>query len=215
MKQTKKIYKKSRKSKIHKKSRKSKNNNLRKSKRIRFTKNRSHKGGYTWLENWNLKKYANDEEVQSRLAAHFNEPSVVGNPKGALSILKANNSLFKSINDLFKEIGINVENYDEKIKLMKSNKGLKQYDEQMAREDVDEERSRKREADEELMEIRRKEVNAEKRAKMKEMEKERAMMMRIEAENRYDNKHRDEVRKSFPTYGVDNTSRNSYINKRQ
>ena len=106
MRHTKKMYKKSK--RVFSKSKK-----LRKTKKIRFTKKRTHRGGYTWLENWNLKKYADDPEVQVALESYFNETNVVGRPEKALKILKANNNLYKSIKDLFLEMGVGKESNQE------------------------------------------------------------------------------------------------------
>jgi hypothetical protein len=99
MKHTKRMYKKSK--KVFSKSKK-----LRKSKKNRSTKKRTHRGGYTWLENWNLQKYADDPKVQVALESYFKETNVVGRPEKALRILKANNNLYKSIKDLMREIGV-------------------------------------------------------------------------------------------------------------
>jgi hypothetical protein len=106
MRHTKRIYKKSK--RVLSKSKK-----LRNTKKIRFTKKRTHRGGYTWLENWNLKNYADDPEVQLALESYFNETNVVGRPDKALKILKANNNLYKSIKDLFLEMGVGKESNQE------------------------------------------------------------------------------------------------------
>jgi len=99
MRHTKRMYKKSK--KVFSKSKK-----LRKTKKNRYTKKRTHRGGYTWLENWNLQKYADDPKVQLALESYFKETNVVGRPEKALRILKANNNLYKSIKDLMREMGI-------------------------------------------------------------------------------------------------------------
>jgi hypothetical protein len=91
-KRTKKSFSKSKKTRTHKKH--------------RFSKKRTHKGGYGFFERMGLKKYANDPEVQLALEAYFNETNVVGNPAHALEILKANDNLYPSITDLLRAIGV-------------------------------------------------------------------------------------------------------------
>ena len=111
MRHTKRAYKKSK--KVF-----SKNKKLRKSRKNRHTKKRTHRGGYSWLENWNLQKYADDPKVQLALESYFNETNVVGSSEKALKILKANNNLYKSIKDLMREIGVADDSSEEsKIKL--------------------------------------------------------------------------------------------------
>ena len=106
MRHTKRMYKKSK--RVFSKSKK-----LRKTKKNRYTKKRTHRGGYTFLENFNLQKYADDPKIQLALESYFNEPNVVGNPEEALKILKANNNLYKSIKDLFIEMGVGKESSQE------------------------------------------------------------------------------------------------------
>ena len=125
MRHTKRMYKKSK--KVF-----SKNKKLRKSRKNRSTKKRTHRGGFTMLENWNLQKYADDSEIQQKLASHFNEPKIIGNPAETLSLLKGMNSNYKSIQLLLKEIGVGIQSKEEKEKLMMSNTSLKKYQEQSA-----------------------------------------------------------------------------------
>lgn len=89
----------SKRSKLHKKkSAKSR------AKPYRKTKKMIRKGGYTFLENLNLDKYAKDPEIQFALQVYFKEN--VDNYLKAREILKANNHFYPSIKDLIKEIGV-------------------------------------------------------------------------------------------------------------
>ena len=65
------MYKKSK--KVFSKSKKLRKTTKNRSKKNRFTKKRTHRGGYTWLENWNLQKYADDPKIQLALESYFNE----------------------------------------------------------------------------------------------------------------------------------------------
>ena len=192
-----------------------KRNTKRNIKRNRFTKKRTHKGGYTWLETWNLQKYANDSEVQTRLASYFNEPSVVGNPEAALSVLKANNSLYKSINDLFKEIGVDIDDYNENVKLGKSNIAIKQFDEDLKiKEQKMEQYKRERERE---MKIEKEKQKEQERAREKliKLNNFKELRERELANRKYMNEHRGEIQKSFFPSGVNNTPKKSYSDRRQ
>ena len=76
----------------------------RKTRKTKKSKKMARKGGYTFLENLNLDKYAKDPEIQFALQVYFKEN--VDNYLKAKEILKANNYLYPSIKDLIKEIGV-------------------------------------------------------------------------------------------------------------
>ena len=162
MRHTKKMYKKSK--RVFSKSKK-----LRKTKKIRFTKKRTHRGGYTWLENWNLKNYADDPEVQLALESYFNETNVVGRPEKALKILKANNNLYKSIKDLLLEIGVGKESSQE------SKYRLEEYESK-----TPEEREREREREK----LRNKIADTELNNNLKKIELETARKLKEEDDYR-------------------------------
>lgn len=65
---------------------------------------RTRKGGYKFLENLNLDKYAKDPEIQYALQVYFNER--VDDARKAKEILIANKNLYPSIKDLIKQIGV-------------------------------------------------------------------------------------------------------------
>lgn len=162
MRHTKRMYKKSK--RVLSKSKK-----LRKTKKIRFTKKRTHRGGYTWLENWNLKNYADDPEVQLALESYFNETNVVGRPEKALKILKANNNLYKSIKDLLLEIGVGKESSQE------SKYRLEEYESK-----TPEEREREREREK----LRNKIADTELNNNLKKIELETARKLKEEDDYR-------------------------------
>jgi hypothetical protein len=199
-----------------KKFRKTKRNTKRTGKINRITKKRTHRGGFTWLENWNLQKYADDSEVQQKLASHFNEPMLIGNPAETLSLLKGMNSNYKSITDLFKEIGVGIQSKEEKEKLMMSNTSLKKYQEQSASKEERKREEREREHEREREEEQAKERERQKRAsdlgiqRAKERERERKQME--EAQRAYDEKNKGTI---FQTRGVGSSSRGSYGDRRQ
>lgn len=198
-----------------KKFRKTKRNTKRNTKKNRSTKKRTHRGGFTMLENWNLQKYADDSEIQQKLASHFNEPKVIGNSAETLSLLKGMNSNYKSIQLLLKEIGVGIQSKEEKEKLMMSNTSLKKYQEQSAAKEERKREEREREMEEEQA----REKERKKRAsdlgieRAKERERERKQME--EAQRAYDERYRDEIQRSFKTRGVNNSSRGSYSDRRQ
>ncbi len=162
MRHTKRMYKKSK--RVLSKSKK-----LRKTKKIRFTKKKTHRGGYTWLENWNLKNYADDPEVQLALESYFNETNVVGRPEKALKILKANNNLYKSIKDLLLEIGVGKESSQE------SKYRLEEYESK-----TPEEREREREREK----LRNKIADTELNNNLKKIELETARKLKEEDDYR-------------------------------
>jgi hypothetical protein len=155
----------------YKKSKKvfSKNKKLRKSRKNIHTKKRTHRGGYSWLENWNLQKYADDPKVQVALASYFDEPNVVGSSEKALKILKANNNLYKSIKDLMREIGMAEDSSEE------SKNKLEDYESK-----TPETRLREREREKEINRNVDKELNTE----LKKIEIETAKKQRLDEEER-------------------------------
>jgi hypothetical protein len=206
MKYTKRTFRKS--SSKSKKLRKTKRSSKRTHKRNRFTKKRTHRGGYTMLENWNLQKYADDSEIQQKLASYFNEPKVIGNPAETLSLLKGMNSNYKSIQLLLKEIGVGLQSKQEEAKLMKANTSLKTYQERSSEKEIkaSEEKDRVRRENEQMLEARKKMIE----------ERKREEMMRTRALQReYDERNRDEIQRSFKTYGVNNSSRGYSSTNRQ
>ncbi len=162
MRHTKRAYKKSK--KIFSKSKK-----LRKSRKNRHTKKRRQLGGYSWLENWNLQKYADDPKVQVALESYFNETNVVGKPEKALKILKANNNLYKSIKDLMRDMGIADDSTEE------SKEKLSDYTSKTPNI-----RLREREMEKERTRTADKELNTE----LKRIEMETSRKQRIDEEER-------------------------------
>jgi hypothetical protein len=206
MRHTKRTFRKS--SSKSKKFRKTKRSSKRMSKRNKITQKRRHRGGYTWLENWNLQKYADDSEIQKKLASHFNEPMLIGNPAETLLFLKGMNNNYKSIQVLLKEIGIGLQSKEEEAKLMKANTSLKTYQERSSEKQIksSEEKDRVRRENEQMLEARKKMIE----------ERKREEMMRTRALQReYDERNRDEILRSFKTYGVNNSSRGYSSTNRQ
>ena len=144
-------------------------------KRNKFTKRRIRKGGFTMLENFNLKKYADDEEIQQKLSDHFNEPAIVGNPSKTLSLLKGFNKQYSSIKLLLKEIGVGEQGDTEESKeaiskIIKSNEALQTYQHKAEqrkqfREEQERKKLREQERLEEARKKRREEREREEQAK--------------------------------------------------
>ena len=204
MSRTKRMYKKSK--KVFSKSKK-----LRKSKKNRSTKNRSTKkrtvrGGYTFLENFNLKKYSEDPKVQLALESHFNEPNVVGNPEKALQILKANNNLYKSIKDLMRDIGLGADSSEaskEKLEIYESKTpAMRERQREM---EEGEEKSLEARHERELMPMMA-------RLKQEQMAEERRKkeMAVYEARRKKDEANAEYLRKQPKTSSSISTSRRSY-----
>jgi hypothetical protein len=194
MRHTKRAYKKSK--KVF-----SKNKKLRKSRKNRHTKKRTHRGGYSWLENWNLQKYADDPKVQVALASYFDEPNVVGSSEKALKILKANNNLYKSIKDLMREIGMAEDSSEE------SKNKLEEYESK-----TPETRLKEREKEKEINRNVDKELNTELKRieietarKQKADEEERRMSEAIQRQEAWEAQLRTQRRKT----GRTSTSRSS------
>jgi len=184
MRHTKRMYKKSK--RVFSKSKK-----LRKTKKNRSTKKRTHRGGYTWLENWNLQKYADDPKIQLALESYFNETNVVGRPEKALKILKANNNLFKSIKDLMREMGISEDSSQE------SKYKLEEYESKTAdirARDREMEKERNRSADRELNADLKK-IEIETAKKQKEEYEERKRSEAIKRQVEWDERARIQARK--------------------
>ena len=183
----------------------SKKTNKRTTKRNRITKKRMRRGGFSMLENWNLQKYADDAEIQQKLAYHFNEPMIVGNPSKTLSLLKGFNNQYSSIKLLLKEIGVGEQSTEDISKIKKSNVTLKKY------EDDREEKERKKRREEER--------RAEERAKRLQEKKEEERKWRIADEAAFNAKYGDQLKREreSSSYGVSNSSsRNaSYSERRQ
>jgi hypothetical protein len=194
MKHTKRTYKKSK--KVFSKSKK-----LRKTKKNRSTKKRTHRGGYTWLENWNLQKYADDHKIQLALESYFKETNVVGKPEKALKILKANNNLFKSIKDLMREMGIEEDSSPE------SKYKLQEYESKTADSrirDRDMERERNRTIDRELTADLKK-IEIETARKQKEEYEERKRSEAIKRQEEWEARMKTQARKT----GTSSSSRRS------
>jgi hypothetical protein len=194
MKHTKRTYKKSK--KVFSKSKK-----LRKTKKNRSTKKRTHRGGYTWLENWNLQKYADDPKIQLALESYFKETNVVGKPEKALKILKANNNLFKSIKDLMREMGIEEDSSPE------SKYKLQEYESKTADSrirDRDMERERNRTIDRELTADLKK-IEIETARKQKEEYEERKRSEAIKRQEEWEARMKTQARKT----GTSSSSRRS------
>jgi len=178
---------------MYKKSKRvfSKSKKLRKTKKNRSTKKRTHRGGYTWLENWNLQKYADDPKIQLALESYFNETNVVGRPEKALKILKANNNLFKSIKDLMREMGISEDSSQE------SKYKLEEYESKTAdirARDREMEKERNRSADRELNADLKK-IEIETAKKQKEEYEERKRSEAIKRQVEWDERARIQARK--------------------
>jgi hypothetical protein len=194
MRYTKRTYKKSK--KVFSKSKK-----LRKTKKNRSTKKRTHRGGYTWLENWNLQKYADDPKIQLALESYFKETNVVGKPEKALKILKANNNLFKSIKDLMREMGIEEDSSPE------SKYKLQEYESKTADSrirDRDMERERNRTIDRELTADLKK-IEIETARKQKEEYEERKRSEAIKRQEEWEARMKTQARKT----GTSSSSRRS------
>lgn len=199
MRHTKRMYKKSK--KVFSKSKK-----LRKSKKNRSTKKRTVRGGYTFLENFNLKKYSEDPKVQLALESHFNESNVVGNPVKALQILKANNNLYKSIKDLMRDIGLGEDSSEA------SKAKLESYE---SKTPAMRERERKmEEEDDKALEARheRELMPMMARLKQEQMAEERRKkeMAVYEARRKKDEANAEYLRKQPKTSSSISTSRRSY-----
>jgi len=138
-------------------------------KRNRITKRRMRRGGFSMLENWNLQKYADDAEIQEKLAYHFNEPMIVGNPSKTLSLLKGLSNQYSSINLLLKEIGVGELSKEEISQIKQSNVALKKFEDDAAkREEFKEKKLRDQE-----------ELKA--KQKKERMERERQQEVRLNA----------------------------------
>ena len=188
MRHTKRMYKKSK--KVF-----SKNKKLRKSRKNRSTKKRTHRGGYTFLENFNLKKYAEDPKIQLALESYFNETNVVGRPEKALKILKANNNLFKSIKDLMREMGIAEDSSEE------SKYKLEEYESKTPdrrERDREMEKERNRSADRELNADLKK-IEIETARKQREEYQERKRLETIKRQVEWDERARIQARKTGST----------------
>lgn len=183
----------------------SKKTNKRTTKRNRITKRRMRRGGFSMLENWNLQKYADDAEIQQKLAYHFNEPMIVGNPSKTLSLLKGFNNQYSSIKLLLKEIGVGEQSREEISKIKKSNVALKKY------QDDSEEKERKKRREEEQ--------RAEERAKRLQEKKEEERKWQIADEAAFYAKYGDQLKREreSSSYGVSNSSSRipSYSERRQ
>ena len=174
-------------------------------KRNRITKRRMRRGGFSMLENWNLQKYADDAEIQQKLAYHFNEPMIVGNPSKTLSLLKGFNNQYSSIKLLLKEIGVGEQSREDISNIKKSNVALKKY------QDDSEEKERKKRREEEQ--------RAEERAKRLQEKKEEERKWRIADEAAFNAKYGDQLKREREnsSYGVSNSSSriSSYSERRQ
>lgn len=138
-------------------------------KRNRFTKRRMSKGGFTMLENWNLQKYADDSEIQQKLASHFNEPMIIGSPSKTLSLLKGLNNQYSSIKLLLKEIGVGAQSKEEEAQIVKSNIAFKKFQEKSAEQEANrEERKIKERIEKERLMAERAKILEEKRKKERE-----------------------------------------------
>ena len=189
MSRTKRMYKKSK--KVFSKSKKLKNKKLRKSKKNRQTKKRTQRGGYSWLENWNLQKYADDPKVQLALESYFNETNVVGRPEKALKILKANNNLYKSIKDLMREMGVGEDSSQE------SKYKLEEYESKTAdrrARDREIEKEQNRSADRELTaDLKKIEIETARKQREEYEEKKRSEAIKRQVE--WDERARIQARK--------------------
>jgi hypothetical protein len=198
MRHTKRAYKKSKKI-FYKTKRLSKR--LRKSRKNRHTKKRTHRGGYTWLENWNLQKYADDPKVQVALASYFNEPNVVGSSEKALKILKANNNLYKSIKDLMREIGIAEDSSEESKSILEAYESKTPTTRLKERE---KEKEKNKSIDKELnMELKK--IELETARKQRADDEERRMSEAIQRQEAWEAQLRTQRRKT----GRTSTSRSS------
>ena len=201
MRHTKRMYKKSK--KVFSKSKK-----LRKSIKNRSTKKRTHRGGYTWLENWNLQKYADDPKVQLALESYFNETNVVGRPEKALKILKANNNLFKSIKDLMREMGISEDS--SQVSKYKLEEYESKTPDRRARE-REREKQETREIDRELsVDLKKIEIETARRRKAEDDERKRLETIKRQVE--WDERARIQARKT-PS-ATTSSRRSGYSSKR-